>query len=493
MEATVLASVEKFLSHQQRLFIEGKWCESTSGEYFPVLNPATGEVIAQVAKGCSADIDLAVKAARKAFRSDEWQKKITPADREKLLWKWADLIEANFAELAQLETINNGMPIILAHMVLAESIKHLRYFSGMPTKIHGKAQHSHARDGNALAYTIREPVGVVGQIIPWNGPILMAIWKMAPALAAGCTLVLKPDEKTPLTALWLGALAMEAGFPKGVINIVPGFGEEAGAALASHPDIDKIAFTGSTEVGREIVKASAGNFKRVSLELGGKSPNIIFSDANLELAIPRAVQSIFANQGQVCTAGSRLYVEANIFNNVVDTVAMITKGLKLGNGLNPNNQLGPLISDKQLSRVNKYVESGVQEGAQLVTGGKQIGETGYFYEPTIFINCNSQMKVVQEEIFGPVLTIMPFESFDEIVQKSNDTSYGLAAGIWTNDIKKAHALASYLQAGMVWINNYNIFDPACPFGGFKQSGWGRESGQEGLDLYLETKTVLCTL
>jgi phenylacetaldehyde dehydrogenase len=411
------------------------------------------------------------------------------------LWKWSDLLEANVNGLAQLETINNGMPIAIAQMALAESIKMLRYYSGMTSEIHGKAQHSKSgsNGGNTLAYTTREPVGVVGQIIPWNGPILMAIWKMAPALAAGCTLVLKPDEKTPLTALWLGALAIEAGFPKGVINIVPGLGEEAGAALAAHSDIDKIAFTGSPEVGREIVKASAGNFKRVSLELGGKSPNIIFSDANLEIAIPTAVQSIFANQGQVCTAGSRLYVEANIFDRVVGAVAMITKGLKVGNGLDPNNHLGPLISNKQLTRVHQYVESGLREGSELITGGKRIGETGYFYEPSIFINCDSQMKIVQEEIFGPVLTIMPFESFDEVVQKSNNTTYGLAAGIWTNDIKKAHALASYLQAGTVWINSYNVFDPACPFGGFKQSGWGRECGPEGLDLYMETKTVMFAL
>jgi phenylacetaldehyde dehydrogenase len=413
------------------------------------------------------------------------------------MWKLSDLIEKNLQEFAELESLDNGKPLTVARAAdVPLAVDLFRYMAGWATKIEGNTipiSVPYTPGARYLAYTVREPVGVVGQIIPWNFPLLMAAWKLGPALAAGCTVVLKPAEQTPLTALRLGELIMEAGFPEGVVNIVPGYGETAGAALAAHPDVDKCAFTGSTEVGRLIVKAAAGNLKKVSLELGGKSPNIVFKDADLNTAIPGAASAIFFNHGQCCCAGSRLYIEKEIYDDVVQGVAEHAKKIKLGPGLDPQTDMGPLVSDEQLNRVCGYLESGAAEGATAVTGGKRHGQQGYFVEPTVLVNTTDNMKVVQEEIFGPVVTAIPFERTDELVSRANDNVYGLAAAIWTKDINKAHTLASEMRAGTVWINCYNIFDAALPFGGYKQSGWGREMGHEVLENYTETKAICARL
>ncbi|MGA8104256.1 MAG: aldehyde dehydrogenase family protein, partial [Candidatus Acidiferrales bacterium] len=400
-------------------------------------------------------------------------------------------------EFGYLESLDNGKPLEIAKAAdVPLAVDLFRYMAGWATKIEGNTipiSVPYTPGAKYLAYTLREPVGVAGQIIPWNFPLLMAAWKLGPALACGCTVVLKPAEQTPLSALRLGELIGEAGFPEGVVNIVPGYGETAGAALAAHPDVDKIAFTGSTEVGRLIVHAAAGNLKKVSLELGGKSPNIILDDADVKTAIPGAASAIFFNHGQCCCAGSRLFVDKKIFDEVVDGVAQDASKIRVGPGFDPNSDMGPLVSEEQLNRVCGYLESGKQEGAKAVTGGSRQGTKGYFVKPTVLVNTNDKMKVVQEEIFGPVVTAIPFSDPSEIVARANDTIYGLAAGIWTRDIKKAHALASKLRAGTVWINCYNVFDAALPFGGYKQSGWGREMGHEVLEHYTEVKSVCCAL
>jgi len=483
-------SVSEFIAKPRKMLIGGKWVDAVSGKTFETYNPATGEVLARVAEGDKADIDLAVKAARKAFESGTWPN-MTPSGRGRLLWKLADLVDEHHEELAELETLDNGKPVFFSRIVDVPTVSDaFRYYAGWATKVEGSTIPISA-PGQYLAYTLREPVGVVGQIIPWNFPLLMAAWKLGPALAAGCCVVLKPAEQTPLTALRLGELIQEAGFPEGVVNIVPGYGETAGAPLAAHPDVDKVAFTGSTEVGKLILNAASGNLKKVSLELGGKSPNIVFQDADLSAAIPGAASAIFFNHGQCCCAGSRLYVQKEIFDKVVDGVAERAKRIRVGQGLAPETQMGPLVSEEQLSRVCGYLESGQNEGAQAVVGGKRLGDRGYFVEPTVLINTTDRMKVVQEEIFGPVLTAMPFTNIEDVVPRANDSVYGLAAAIWTKDISKAHALAAEIQAGTVWINCYNVFDAALPFGGYKQSGWGREMGHDVLDLYTHTKAV-CT-
>ncbi len=488
--------VSSFVSRPRKMLIGGKWVNAASEKTFPTFNPATGEVLAQVAEGDKEDIDRAVKAARRAFESGPWRK-MTPSERGRLVWKLADLIEAHLEELAQLETLDNGKPISVSRVAdvpLAADL--FRYMAGWATKIEGNTipiSVPYTPGARYLAYTIREPVGVVGQIIPWNFPLLMAAWKLGPALAAGCTVVLKPAEQTPLSALRLGELIMEAGFPEGVVNVVPGYGETAGAALAAHPDVDKVAFTGSTAVGKLILAAAGGNLKKVSLELGGKSPNIVLKDANLDVAIPGAASAIFFNHGQCCCAGSRLFVEHAMFDRVVDGVAEEAKKITIGPGLDPKTEMGPLVSDEQLERVCGYLESGFAEGAKAVVGGHKLGDKGYFVEPTVLVNTKPEMKIIQEEIFGPVVAAIPFKEVDEVVAAANDTIYGLAAAVWTRDISKAHRIASDLKSGTVWINCYNIFDPALPFGGYKQSGWGREMGHDALELYTEVKAVCARL
>jgi phenylacetaldehyde dehydrogenase len=482
-------------SAPRHLIIDGKQRPSISGETFEALNPATGEVLARVARGGASDVDLAVAAARRAFENRAWRQ-MSANDRGNLLLRLADLIEKEADDLAVLECLNNGKPAHLTRLVEVEgSIKTFRYFAGWPTKFGGETLPVSPRGGaQILNYTTREPVGVAGLIVPWNYPLSMAAWKVAPALAAGCAVVLKPAEQTPLTALRLGELALEAGFPPGVLNVVTGFGD-AGAALVAHPGVDKIAFTGSTEVGKLIVKAAAGNLKKVSLELGGKSPHIVFPDADLDAAAAAVASGIFFNQGQTCTAGSRLYAHVDCFDRVVEAVAAAARKLKVGDGLLPTSDLGPLVSQEQWDRVNGYVGVGRDEGARVLTGGRRPPglERGFFFEPTVFVDATSSMRIVREEIFGPVLTALPWKEVDDLVAAANDSEYGLSAGIWTQNIKHAHRAAAALKAGTVWINCYNLVDPATPFGGFKQSGWGREHGRQAMELYSEVKSVWVNL
>ncbi|MBI1319282.1 MAG: aldehyde dehydrogenase family protein [Candidatus Hydrogenedens sp.] len=486
----------QFLSSPRQQLIGGKWVDSASGQTFGVVDPATGEEVVQVARGNAADIDAAVAAARKAFESGPWHS-MTPSERGKLIWKLGDLIESHARELAELETLDNGKPFAIAQAAdVALAADQFRYYAGWATKLLGDSipiSVVYAPGTEWQAYSRREPIGVVGQIIPWNFPLLMAAWKLAPALTCGCTVVLKPAEQTPLSALYLGQLICEAGFPDGVVNIVNGFGEETGAPLASHPGVDKVAFTGSTEVGKLIVQAAAGNLKKVTLELGGKSPNVVFSDADLASAVPGAASAIFFNHGQCCAAGSRLFIEHSIFDDVVNGVAGAAKQIKVGSGFQADTQMGPLVSQEQFDRVTAFMEAGLAAGAEALAGGGRVGTRGYFVEPTVFVNTNHEMKIVREEIFGPVVTAMPFKDIDEIAAVANNTNYGLASGIWTKDISKAHKLAKRLRAGTVWINCYNIFDAALPFGGYKESGWGREMGHEALNNYLETKAVCIQL
>ncbi len=501
--ATALSSVHledkvtQFVSKPRKMLINGKWTEAASGKTFPTYNPATGEVLANIAEGDREDINKAVQAARTAFETGPWTRKMTASERGRAIWKLADLIEQHLEEFAELETLDNGKPLKIARAAdVPLAVDLFRYMAGWATKIEGNTipiSVPYTPGAKYLAYTMREPVGVIGQIIPWNFPLLMAAWKLGPALATGNTVVLKPAEQTPLTALLLGELLQEAGIPDGVVNIVPGYGETAGAALAAHPGVDKVAFTGSTEVGKLIVQAAAGNLKKVSLELGGKSPNVVFADTDLDTAIAGSASAIFFNHGQCCCAGSRLFVEKSIFDKVVDGVAEKASKINVGSGFDTKTDMGPLVSEEQLKRVTGYLDSGVKEGAKAVVGGSRHGDKGYFVKPTVLVNTNPKMKVVQEEIFGPVVTAIPFKDTNEVVTQANDTVYGLAAGIWTKDIQKAHRLAAEMRAGTVWINCYNIFDAALPFGGYKQSGWGREMGHDVLEMYTEVKAVCAAL
>jgi len=494
-EVEISPKAQAFLDKQKKCLINGKWIDSATGEAFSVYNPASGGVIDMASSGDKEDIDAAVKAARSVFDNPQhsWNT-MTPSERGKLIWKIGDLILENADELAELESIDNGKPMAVAKgadVPLSADLFH--YMAGWATKIEGNTipiSVPYAPGAKFHAFTTREPVGVIGQIIPWNFPLLMAAWKLGPALATGNCVVLKPAEQTPITALRLGEILQEAGVPDGVVNIVTGMGETAGAALAAHDEVDKVAFTGSTEVGKMIVQAAAGNLKKVTLELGGKSPNIIFKDTpNLEQTIAGAASAIFFNHGQCCCAGSRLYVEKDVYGEVVEGIADAAKQIKLGPGLADDTEMGPLVSDEQLSRVTGYMNAGQEAGATCVTGGSRLGEQGYFVSPTLFKDANEDMSIVREEIFGPVVVASPFEDVEEIIERSNDSTYGLAAGIWTKDIAKAHRTAARLRAGTVWINCYNIFDSALPFGGYKQSGWGREMGHEVLELYTETKAV----
>ncbi len=469
------------------LFINNEWRSATSGKRFPVVNPATEEVVAEVAAGDAADVDHAVGAAKACFESAAWRD-LSARKRGRLLFKAADLLEARLDEFSRLESVQNGKTLFEAKIELTMTVNTLRYYAGWADKIVGDTL---PVEGPFLTYTLREPIGVVGAVVPWNFPLNIASWKFAPALAAGCTVVLKPASETPLTALLFGELALEAGLPPGAFNVVAGGGRTAGAALARHPDVDKISFTGSTEVGREIMKMAADTNKRVTLELGGKSPNIIFADADLKAAVRGAQTGIFYGKGEVCAAGSRLLVEQSVHQQVIEQLAAGAKKLTPGDPLDKNTRMGALVSKQQQATVLSYIKKGVDEGAQLVAGGKaaQFNGKGYFVEATVFDGVRPEMTIAREEIFGPVLAVLAFDDFDAGVKLANQTIYGLAAGIWTKDIQQAHRAAKAIRAGTVWINSYNSYDSGAPFGGFKASGFGRDLGREALDGYLETKTV----
>ncbi|HUO31516.1 MAG TPA: aldehyde dehydrogenase family protein [Bryobacteraceae bacterium] len=474
-----------------KLLINNRWIASQSGKTFPTINPSTGEEICQIAEADAADVNKAVSAARTAFEIGPWRK-LPASERGRLLHRLADLIERHADELARLESLDNGKPVTVARAVdVPATVACYRYFAGWADKIQGKTI---PIDGEFFCYTRHEPVGVVGQIIPWNFPMLMQAWKLAPALATGNTVVMKPAEQTPLTALRIGELIVEAGFPEGVVNLLPGYGPTAGAAIANHMDVDKVAFTGSTEVGHLIMEAAAkSNLKRVTLELGGKSPNIIFADTDLDDAVEGAHFGLFFNHGQCCCAGSRVFVEQPIYDRFVEKSSERARKRTVGDPFDPKTEQGPQVDEAQFDKVMGYIESGRREGANLVCGGERVGEKGYFVQPTVFADVQDEMQIAREEIFGPVMSIIPFKRIDEVVERANRTTYGLAAAVWTRDIQKAHAVANSVRAGTVWVNCYNVLDTRAPFGGFKQSGIGRELGEYGLQQYTEVKTVTVKL
>jgi len=490
--ASVLANVETPVAVKAtRLLINNRWVNSESGKTFPTINPATGEEIAQVAEADSGDVDKAVRAARAAFDGGPWRK-MSAAERGRMLNRLADLIEQNADELALLESLDNGKPYQIAKAAdLPLTIACYRYYAGWADKVQGKTI---PIAGDYFCYTRHEPVGVAGQIIPWNFPLLMQAWKLGPALATGNTVVMKPAEQTPLTALRVGELILEAGFPEGVVNLLPGYGPTAGAAIAKHMDVDKVAFTGSTEVGHLIMEASAkSNLKRVTLELGGKSPNVVFADADMDQAIEGAHFALFFNQGQCCCAGSRLFVEDKCYDEFVEKSVARAKARKVGDPFEASTEQGPQVDQAQFDKVMSYIDAGKREGATLLCGGARWGDRGYFVEPTVFADVQDHMKIAEEEIFGPVMSIIRFKDMSEVIERANRTMYGLAAAVWTRDIGKAHAIANSVRAGTVWVNCYDVFDAGAPFGGFKQSGIGRELGEYGLQQYTEVKTVIVKL
>ncbi len=495
VDSRLNSKTAEFFSRQHRMLIDGRFVLAASGKTFPVYNPATGEVVARVPEAETEDVDRAVIAARRAFDEGPWTHKMSNSERGQMLWKLADLLQENLEEFAEIESLDNGKPLSVARVAdVPLAVDMFRYMAGWATKISGSTL-SFSTPGAFHSYTLREPIGVVGQIIPWNFPLLMAAWKLAPALAAGCTVVLKVAEQTPMSGLRLAELFDQAGFPPGVVNILTGFGEGAGAPLAAHPLVDKVAFTGSTEVGKLIVKASAGNLKKVSLELGGKSPAIVFPDADLDRAIAGTASAIFFNQGQCCCAGSRLFVHESIYDKVLQGVSDIAGGINMGAGLDPQTAMGPLVSEEQFDKVTGYIDSGVKEGARVAAGGKRHGDRGYFVQPTVLTNTKPSMKVVREEIFGPVVCAESFSDadLDRVAREANDTTFGLAASVWTRDLSTAHKMARRIRSGTVWINCHNVFDASLPFGGYKQSGWGREMGEEVLHNYTEVKAVTAAL
>jgi phenylacetaldehyde dehydrogenase len=489
-----LDKVSRYVRQTHKMLIGATWREAVSGKTFEVLDPATGLVIGAVPEGDTADIELAVQAARRSFDERSWRG-MPAGKRTQILWRYADLVEQHIEELMHLDVLNNGMPLGMAQATVDASVACLRYVAGQTANIFGRNLSGAISGGgrNVHAYTAAEPIGVAGLIIPWNGPVASFLVKVAPALGAGCSCIVKPAENTPISALRLGELALEAGLPPGVLNVVTGFGNTAGQALVEHPQVDKISFTGSTAVGKHIVRTAAATLKRVTLELGGKSPCIVFDDADPGVAIAGAAMGIFANTGQLCIAGSRLYVQKKSYDQIVAGIADVARSLKIGSGFDTTTQLGPVISAKQKTQILDAVDLARRQGAEVVAGGRALDTAGFFVEPTILANVNTNMDLVRKEIFGPVLAVTAIDDLDDIVAQANDTRYGLAAGIFTNDLNKAHLVAERLQAGTVWVNCYGAIHPTMPFGGFKESGWGREFGSEGIEAYLEKKSVLIQL